>query len=129
MGDIASKILPQRWRASGMVAGSPKHAYSPEFQRFLSGTKPPDELGNLNDLFDYVQQDAQPNDKANGPVVRSGQHACHDTLPWLISFSLDIVPMCILTPKTLNICGLILSFIGGVMLFIRFLAHLIRASG
>jgi hypothetical protein len=29
--------------------------------------------------------------------------------------------MCILTPKTLNICGLILSFIGGVMLFIRFL--------
>jgi hypothetical protein len=32
--------------------------YSPEFQRFLSGTKPPDELGNLNDLFDYVQHDA-----------------------------------------------------------------------
>ena len=31
--------------------------------------------------------------------------------------------------KTLNICGLILSFIGAVMLFIRFLAHLIRASG
>jgi hypothetical protein len=42
---------------------------------------------------------------------------------------LDVVPMCILTPKTLNICGLILSFIGAVMLFIRFLAHLIRASG
>jgi len=37
--------------------------------------------------------------------------------------------MCILTPKTLNICGLILSFIGGVMLFIRFLAHLIGVSG
>jgi hypothetical protein len=35
-----------------------QHAYSPEFQRFLSGTKPPDELGNLNDLFDYVQHDA-----------------------------------------------------------------------
>jgi hypothetical protein len=35
-----------------------RHAYSPEFQKFLSGTKPPDELGNLNDLFDYVQQDS-----------------------------------------------------------------------
>jgi hypothetical protein len=35
-----------------------QHAYSPEFQRFLSGTKPPDELGNLTDLFDYVQHDA-----------------------------------------------------------------------
>src|SRR4029453_2701021 len=46
-----------------------------------------------------------------------------------IHISLDVVPMCILTPRTLNICGLILSFIGGVMLFIRFLAHLIRASG
>jgi hypothetical protein len=35
-----------------------KHAYSPEFQKFLSSTKPPDELGNLNDLFDYGQHDA-----------------------------------------------------------------------
>jgi hypothetical protein len=35
-----------------------QHAYSPEFQRFLSETKPPDELGNLNDLFDYVAHDA-----------------------------------------------------------------------
>ena len=35
-----------------------QHAYSPEFQRFLSETRPPDELGNLNDLFDYVQGDA-----------------------------------------------------------------------
>jgi hypothetical protein len=35
-----------------------QHGYSPEFQRFLSGTKPPDELGNLNDLFDYVEHDA-----------------------------------------------------------------------
>jgi hypothetical protein len=35
-----------------------QHAYSPEFQKFLSGTKPPDELGNLTDLFDYVQRDA-----------------------------------------------------------------------
>ena len=33
-----------------------KHAYSPEFQKFLSGTKPPDELHSLNDLFDYVQK-------------------------------------------------------------------------
>jgi hypothetical protein len=31
-----------------------KHAYSPEFQKFLSGTKPPDELGSLNELFDNV---------------------------------------------------------------------------
>jgi hypothetical protein len=35
-----------------------QHAYSPEFQRFLAGTKPPNELGNLNDLFDHVQHDA-----------------------------------------------------------------------
>src|SRR6266568_4775516 len=27
-----------------------KDAYSPEFQKFLSGTKPPDELGSLNEL-------------------------------------------------------------------------------
>ena len=33
-----------------------KHAYSPEFQKFLSGTKSPDELGSLSDLFDSVQQ-------------------------------------------------------------------------
>jgi hypothetical protein len=32
-----------------------RHAYSPEFQKFLSATKPPDELGNLSDLFDNVQ--------------------------------------------------------------------------
>jgi hypothetical protein len=35
-----------------------QHAYSPDFQRFLSGTKPPDELGNLNDLFDYTRPGA-----------------------------------------------------------------------
>ena len=35
-----------------------QHAYSPEFQKFLSRTKPPAELGNLNDLFDYVRHDA-----------------------------------------------------------------------
>jgi NADH:ubiquinone oxidoreductase subunit 6 (subunit J) len=68
-------------------------------------------------------------DEANGPIPMRLQRVCHDTLPRLISVSLGVVPMCILTPRTLNICGLILSFIGGVMLFIRFLAHLIRASG
>jgi hypothetical protein len=36
-----------------------QHAYSPEFQKFLAGTKPPDELGSLNDLFDYVQKYAK----------------------------------------------------------------------
>ena len=35
-----------------------KHAYSPEFQKFLSGTKPPDELGSLSELFDYVERKA-----------------------------------------------------------------------
>ena len=29
-----------------------KDAYSPEFQKFLSGAKPADELGSLNELFD-----------------------------------------------------------------------------
>jgi hypothetical protein len=33
-----------------------KDAYSPEFQTFLSGTKPADELGSLNELFDYVER-------------------------------------------------------------------------
>jgi len=33
-----------------------KDAYSPEFQKFLSGTKPADELGSLNELFDYVER-------------------------------------------------------------------------
>jgi hypothetical protein len=32
-----------------------KHAYSTEFQKFLSGTKSPDELGSLNDLLDSVK--------------------------------------------------------------------------
>src|SRR5437016_375601 len=34
-----------------------QHGYSPEFQKFLSGTKPPDELGGLNDLFENVPDD------------------------------------------------------------------------
>jgi hypothetical protein len=29
-------------------------------------------------------------DEANGPLARRPQCVCHDTLPWLISFSLDI---------------------------------------
>jgi hypothetical protein len=35
---------------------SRKDAYSPEFQKFLSGTKPADELGSLNELFDYIER-------------------------------------------------------------------------
>ena len=35
-----------------------KDAYSTEFQKFLSLTKPPDELGSLNELFDYVERKA-----------------------------------------------------------------------
>ena len=35
-----------------------KHAYSPEFQKFLSKTELADELGSLNELFDYVERDA-----------------------------------------------------------------------
>ena len=35
-----------------------KNAYSPEFQKFLSGTKPPDELGSLSELFDHVPDDS-----------------------------------------------------------------------
>jgi hypothetical protein len=27
----------------------------------------------------------------NGPTSKSRQRVCHDTLPWLISFSLDCV--------------------------------------
>jgi hypothetical protein len=34
------------------------HAYSQEFQRFLAETVPPDDIGSLSDLFDYVRHDA-----------------------------------------------------------------------
>jgi hypothetical protein len=37
---------------------SRKHAYSPEFQNFLSETKPPEELSSLGELFDQVQHHA-----------------------------------------------------------------------
>jgi hypothetical protein len=30
-----------------------------------------------------------PDDSANGPIAKHAQSGCHDTLPWLISFSLD----------------------------------------
>ena len=31
-----------------------RHSYSAEFQAFLAGTVPPDELVSLNDIFDYT---------------------------------------------------------------------------
>jgi hypothetical protein len=34
---------------------SRKHAYSPEFQNYLAGTKPPADLSSLGELFDDVQ--------------------------------------------------------------------------
>ncbi|HQR54230.1 MAG TPA: hypothetical protein PLZ79_13260 [Burkholderiales bacterium] len=34
------------------------HAYSPAFQAFLAGSAPPDEIGSLKDLFDYVPRGA-----------------------------------------------------------------------
>ena len=38
---------------------SRKHAYSPEFQKYLAGTKPPEDISNLGEIFDYVQLNAQ----------------------------------------------------------------------
>jgi len=35
-----------------------QHGYPPEYHTYLSGTKPPDELGSLNELFDHVSDDA-----------------------------------------------------------------------
>jgi len=32
---------------------SRKHAYSPEFQNYLAGTKPPEDLSALGEIFDY----------------------------------------------------------------------------
>jgi len=58
MGDIASKKYYHSDGVRRVWWPNRQHAYSPEFQRFLSGTNPPDELGNLNVLFDYVQHDA-----------------------------------------------------------------------
>jgi hypothetical protein len=36
-----------------------KHAYSPQFQKFLAGTTPPDALGSLNELFDFVERNIE----------------------------------------------------------------------
>ena len=38
----------------GSGGQSRKNVYSPEFQKFLSETKPADELGSLNELFDSL---------------------------------------------------------------------------
>jgi hypothetical protein len=37
---------------------SRKHAYSPEFQKYLAGTKPPEDLSSLGEIFDDVQSNA-----------------------------------------------------------------------
>ena len=37
---------------------SRKHAYSPEFQNYLAGTKPPEDLSSLGEIFDDVQSNA-----------------------------------------------------------------------
>ena len=55
------KLLRKYYHSNGVrrVWGPARqHGYSPEFQKFLSGTKPPDELGSLNELFDHVPDDA-----------------------------------------------------------------------
>src|SRR5205814_1271373 len=52
-------LLRKYYHADGVTRSwwpSRKQAYSPEFQEFLSGTKSPDDLGSLNDLFDYVHK-------------------------------------------------------------------------
>src|SRR5256886_10623412 len=54
-------LLRKYYHSDGLRRGGwpgRQHADSPEFQKILSETKPPDELGNLNDLFDYIQPDA-----------------------------------------------------------------------
>jgi hypothetical protein len=55
MGNVASKILPCRWCASGLVAGS-QGCVLPGISKVSFGTKPADELGSLNELFDYVER-------------------------------------------------------------------------
>jgi hypothetical protein len=37
---------------------SRRHAYSPEFQKYLAGTKPPEGLRSLGEIFDDVQSNA-----------------------------------------------------------------------
>ncbi len=53
-------VLRKYYHADGVRQGwwpGRKNAYSPEFQKFLSGTRSPDELGSLNELFDHVPVD------------------------------------------------------------------------
>ncbi len=53
-------ILRKYYQAEGVRgAGWPsrKDAYSPEFQKFLSETKPPDEIRSLNELFNHAPND------------------------------------------------------------------------
>ena len=48
-------LLRKYYHSEGVRAvwwPSRKHAYSPEFQNFLSETKPPKELSSLGELFD-----------------------------------------------------------------------------
>src|SRR5438309_3718757 len=37
---------------------SRRHAYSPEFQKYLAATKPPQDLSSLGEIFDDVQSNA-----------------------------------------------------------------------
>jgi hypothetical protein len=41
----------------------------------------------------------------NGPIARKTQPVCHDTLPWLISFSLDDASSASKLYKTLITCA------------------------
>lgn len=37
---------------------SRRHAYSPDFQKYLAGTRPPEDLGSLAEIFDYASPHA-----------------------------------------------------------------------
>ena len=37
------------------------------------------------------KRETEPIDEPNGPITKLVQRVCHDTLPWLISFSLDVL--------------------------------------
>ena len=50
-------ILRKYYHADGVRRGwwpARKNAYSPEFQTYLLGTKAPDEVASVSDLFDHV---------------------------------------------------------------------------
>jgi hypothetical protein len=51
------KMARSYYHSPGVHAGwwpNRRHAYSPAFQAFLADTAPPDEIGSLKDIFDYV---------------------------------------------------------------------------